>query len=303
MGRTAVFVDAGYLFARGSHAVAGETQPRHRLLLDEKAAVAALMAFAEARSGASTLLRVYWYDATSTQGPNADHIRLAETDNVKLRLGTLNNFGQQKGVDSLVIADLIELARNGAIDTAVLVSGDDDLRVGVQVAQTFGIRVHLLGITSHDGEAQSKLLLREADTSSRWGKEDVANFLSLRDADVAPGAIGSGSALPARPEVAAANIAQEPDTEDARAIEPILRETARRIVAALQHVDLADIRTVYEATHKVPYQFDKRLLASARTALGRDLEVSETRTLRRVFVEDLVARLDETEPGPPPSGN
>ena len=70
MGRTAVFVDAGYLFARGSDALAGQTQPRQRLLLDEKEAVANIIAFSEARSG-STLLRVYWYDASSSQGPNA----------------------------------------------------------------------------------------------------------------------------------------------------------------------------------------------------------------------------------------
>ena len=68
--------------------------------------------------------------------------------------------GQQKGVDSLIIMDLIELARNHAISEAVLLSGDEDLRVGVQLAQSFGVRVHLLGVEPTRGN-QSYLLLQE----------------------------------------------------------------------------------------------------------------------------------------------
>ena len=288
MGRTAVFVDAGYLFARGSDALAGQTLPRQRLLLDEKQAVVNIIAFAETRSGAA-LLRVYWYDASASQGPNAEHIRLAETDDVKLRLGTLNTFGQQKGVDSLMIADLIELARNGAIESAVLISGDDDLRVGVQVAQTFGIRVHLLGITGSDGEAQSKLLVREADTCSRWTKADVAKFLSLREppAVVTTDPATATGAQPQESPTSAMGSADAPSIE----VIATLRDTCRRFLDALQRTDLVDINTVYDATHKVPYQYDKRLLASARTDLGRDLAVAESRALRHAFVEELATRL------------
>jgi uncharacterized LabA/DUF88 family protein len=53
---------------------------------------------------------------------------------VKIRLGYINGAGQQKGVDSLIVTDLIELARNQAISDAYLVSGDGDLRVAVQIA-------------------------------------------------------------------------------------------------------------------------------------------------------------------------
>ena len=65
---------------------------------------------------------------------------------MKLRLGQLNSEGQQKGVDSLIVTDLIELARNKAISDAVVLTGDEDIRVGVQIAQSLGVRVHLLGI-------------------------------------------------------------------------------------------------------------------------------------------------------------
>src|SRR5580704_9640346 len=58
---------------------------------------------------------------------------------------------------------MIALARNRAISDAVLVSGDEDLRVGVQQAQEFGVRVHLVGIKPSRG-SQSLFLLQEADT-------------------------------------------------------------------------------------------------------------------------------------------
>ena len=60
---------------------------------------------------------------------------------------------------------MIALARNRAISDAVLVSGDEDLRVGVQQAQEFGVRVHLVGIKPGRG-SQSLFLLQEADTAS-----------------------------------------------------------------------------------------------------------------------------------------
>ena len=63
----------------------------------------------------------------------------------------MNSVGEQKGVDSLIVTDMINLARNRAISDAVFVSGDEDLRVGVQQAQEFGVRVHLVGIKPSRG--------------------------------------------------------------------------------------------------------------------------------------------------------
>jgi uncharacterized LabA/DUF88 family protein len=49
----------------------------------------------------------------------------------KVRLGFVNRAGEQKGVDSLIVTDMISPARNRAMADAVLRSGDEDLRVGV----------------------------------------------------------------------------------------------------------------------------------------------------------------------------
>lgn len=89
------------------------------------------------------------------------------------------SVGQQKGVNSLIVTDLIELARQKAICDAVLISGDEDVRVGVQMARNYGVRVHLLGIEPSRAN-QSQQFLHEADTTTEWPTETVGRFLALR---------------------------------------------------------------------------------------------------------------------------
>lgn len=138
MDRVAAFVDAGYLFAQGSKLLTGTKQSREFLSLDIPDTVAAI------RSGAceiakADLLRIYWYDGLRLGRPSREQTGLADHRDVKIRLGQINTIGQQKGVDALIVTDLIDLARNHAIADAVLVSGDEDVRIGVQLAQQFGV--------------------------------------------------------------------------------------------------------------------------------------------------------------------
>lgn len=180
MDCVAVFVDAGYLFAQGSTALTGRKQPRANLVLDAPQALLALRAVAGACAPTCRLLRVYWYDgAIGGMRPTADQALLAHLDDVKLRLGFINSSGQQKGVDSLIVTDLIELGRLKSICDAVLLAGDEDVRIGVQIAQSYGVRVHLLGITPSRG-SQSPQLLQEADTTREWDRDAVRSFLSVR---------------------------------------------------------------------------------------------------------------------------
>src|SRR6266852_3878031 len=199
MDRVAVFVDAGYLFAQGSVALAGQKLPRGRLLLNHEKAIDALANFATRVSGVD-LLRVYWYDGTST-GPSSQHLTLAHLGRVKVRLGFVNSFGEQKGVDSLIVTDMIALARNHAMTEAVLLSGDEDLRVGVQQAQEFGVRVHLLGIRPSRG-SQSLFLLQEADSTHEWNPDDLAPFLSCKPEIAVVPEVAPAVAAPAPPEPA-----------------------------------------------------------------------------------------------------
>ena len=180
--RTAAFVDAGYLYSAGSKLLSGNALPRSSVQLDLNAILEALWHAVEACSPSSSLLRVYWYDGMPRTGPTAEQQAVADANDVKLRLGAIAYTGRQKGVDSLIVTDLIELARNHAISDAILLSGDEDVRIGVQIAQTYGVRVHLLGIQplgDNQGN-QSRLLRQEADTSTEWRRSDIEACLAVR---------------------------------------------------------------------------------------------------------------------------
>src|SRR3990167_3270720 len=125
MDRSAVFVDAGYLFAQGGLLIAGKPLKRGEARLDEPAVISFLNALAQRTTGLP-LLRIYWYDGTGA-GPTPVHLSLGSRDNVKVRLGIVNSSGEQKGVDALIITDMITLSRNRAMVDALLVTGDEDL--------------------------------------------------------------------------------------------------------------------------------------------------------------------------------
>jgi uncharacterized LabA/DUF88 family protein len=175
MDRAAVFVDAGYLFAEGSRLIADRKLRRAALRLDHDKVVG-LLADLTAELTGLPLLRIYWYDG-ATSGPSATHTALAYQPNLKLRLGLVNEQGQQ-GVDALLVEDLANLARNRALAAALVLTGDDDVRPGVEQAQALGVRVHLLGIPPAR-ENQAAALVQAADTIRELSESEVKGCLSL----------------------------------------------------------------------------------------------------------------------------
>ena len=266
MDRVAVFVDAGYVFAQGSALLAGRKLPRAEINLNHEAVIAAFGTFAEKQSKVP-LLRVYWYDGTSA-GPTAQHLAIAHMRDVKVRLGFVNSVGEQKGVDSLIITDMIALARNRAISDAVLISGDEDLRVGVQQAQEFGVRIHLIGIKPSRG-SQSLFLLQEADTTHEWGTEEISQFLTCTQTP---------------PESEPVAQAADSKLSLSEATEPWLA-VSTRVAAKLQP---AEIKALVEASDRggqIPREIDGQLLAGARSHIGRDLNPAEKKEIRKRFME------------------
>jgi len=279
--RIAVFVDAGYLFAQGSVELHGEKLTRGELRLDHEAVVAKLQAFAEQVSGLP-LLRIYWYDGTS-QGPTSQHITLAGQTNVKIRLGFVNSVGQQKGVDSLIVTDIITLARNRAMAECVLLSGDEDLRVGVQQAQEYGIRVHLLGIKPARGN-QSVFLLQEADATYQWEACDIGTFLTCSPHE--------------RPD-AHSDAPSTPTPETLSEGTDLLASVARQIAATVPATDIAALVETIRATNMRRREIDAQLLATSRRELGHDLNPAQKLHVRNTFLNSLEARLSES-PDPTP---
>ena len=277
MSRVGVFVDAGYLFAQGSLALTGAKQERRHADLKQNRFLDLLRSVAHQQSGSRELLRIYWYDGVPRTGPTAQQQNMAGADNVKLRLGLINEYGQQKGVDSLIVTDLVELSRNRAISHALLLAGDEDVRIGVQIAQSLGVRVHLLGIEPSRG-SQAKTLLSEVDTKTEWSAETVGEFLAF-----------AGSR--------ASSAAAEPAAEDRRLPQPDPESIFRRVTAELIEEctddEIADCREALRRSDRVPQPYDGRLLATSRTHMGRDLGGAERSQLRDIFraaLEEKVAR-------------
>jgi uncharacterized LabA/DUF88 family protein len=261
MDRIAVFVDAGYLFAQGSVALVGRKLRRGELNLNSARLLDALVLLATQTSGLP-LLRMYWYDGSSS-GPTREHTLLANLPNVKLRLGFVNSQGEQKGVDSLIVTDMINLARNRAMSDALLVSGDEDLRVGVQQAQEFGVRVHLLGISPSRG-SQSQSLLQEADTTNEWGPSQVAEFLEVCE--------GLGDQPLMSPQVLTSDV------------EAVLREVASQVAESVASDHLFELIDEIQANRSTPSEFDKKLLALSRDRLGFSIDSQQKRLVRSYFL-------------------
>jgi hypothetical protein len=217
--------------------------------------------------------------------------QLAHLDNVKVRLGFINSAGQQKGVDSLIVTDLIELARLGAIGDAVLLSGDEDVRVGVQIAQNYGVRVHLLGITPSRG-SQSKALLQEADTTSEWDGAVVAKFLSVRSVPAPTPAAAPTVVTALRPGV---RMPPPPAASAAPSTAAQVESVAQQFASTLTDGDIKSLIAHWTTQKGVPPEFDGRLLAKTRAEIGRDLDIDEKRFARMKFSDAVRAKA-----APPP---
>ena len=274
MDRVAVFVDAGYLYAQGSALLFGSRRPRPELDLDIDKALDCLEGLARSASGLP-LLRIYWYDGTSS-GPTPEHRELAHRRRVKVRLGFVNTAGQQKGVDSLLVTDMIDLARNRAMCDAVILSGDEDMRVGVQQAQQFGVRVHLLGIEPCRG-SQSLFLMQEADETYEWDASVVQTFLGPR----AP--------VPAFETTALVQASDWIDAVVGSAVSEIGTEELARLVRG------------FDMSPAIPNDYDRQLLFAAKAhCSGGDLPDSDKFRLRAHFRD--ACRKAVRGDGSPPQG-
>lgn len=250
MSRYAIFVDAGYFLTEGCKSLTGQEGARHNLQLKEQKAVQTLKVIARDHLPNQELLRIYWYDGALGHHLSKEHFAIASLDDVKLRLGIINKFNEQKGVDSLIVTDLVELARLKSISDVFLLSGDEDVRIGVQIAQNYGVRVHLLGIKS-DKQSRSEQLIREADTVSLFlTKDQVQKFLRYT-----PGKKNQ-----------------------------IITDSVRSFVDNLTSQEKKKVREHWNAEQRgIPEALDRRLLAHCRDSLERFLEPNEIRYMRACF--------------------
>lgn len=291
MDRFSIFVDAGYFFAAGAFAITAAKTPRRNInLVSAEAVIQGLCEQATKQSSIPNLLRVYWYDAITGPRLSMEQSTLAHLAGVKLRLGSLNNAGQQKGVDSLIVTDMIELARNRAISDAILVAGDEDLRIAVQVAQTFGVRVHVLAVG--DATSNVSLALRmEADSLAvldvSWLKKHMAVAESgglPAPAKLPTASAGGSRAAPAVPLGGGGRVSPAASTIG-KSLEDAARDVSNELLGAASHEALDGLADHLKTDTTIPPEFDRKLIAITAKQLGRELDSGEKRKIRGVFVK------------------
>lgn len=255
MDRHAIFVDAGYLLAGGADLICELS--RAETTCNYEAAIHALIG--EIKDHASTpLLRMYWYDGAPNLVPMKDHDTIAKLSNVKVRLGRLVSGGQ-KGVDSRIVRDLIILAQHRAIETAYLLSGDEDLREGVSEAQDAGVRVVLLGLPKSRRGKQSYALIAEADEHWVLPKEFWAPFFT--------------------PVVKASGTASTPEAVPLPPVSPVPLDEAALVEAAMAFAESlcaeanADGHGALRSSHPyLPHQVDIELMRSVSQTTGQSVK-------------------------------
>ncbi len=278
MDRYALFVDAGYFFAAGSQAAFGERLPRKEVALKspETMIKSLRQAASEATDGLPPL-RTYWYDAMPGPRLSQEQSHLAMMAGIKLRLGALNSLGEQKGVDSLIVTDIIDLAKNRAIADAVVVSGDEDLRISVQVAQSFGVRVHILAAGDASRNVSAALRM-EADSVLSLSGDWFASHLEIQGPRPAPAFNGAAHWSHAAPHQEAAM----PEAD----LETIAHTVIHETLDGLEPHEIEHLGQQFAYQSTVPPEYDRRLIAKVAARLsGRRLSSAEMRHIRNLFIQ------------------
>ena len=165
---TAIFIDGGYL---------------------DKCANQGLdyVALSRTLAGNERLLQTYYYngypyDPTRIKNPLPQHQEVYDKKTKFFRgLETLAKFTcrygytvyrdgifMQKGVDSLLVVDMLTLAARKTVDSIKLLAGDRDLISGVKAARDFGVVVDLF---TFDSKTYAHSLRDECDSHTELNKD------------------------------------------------------------------------------------------------------------------------------------
>ena len=193
-----------------------------------------------------------------------------------------------------MVTDLIDLARNQSICDATVVAGDSDMRIAVQIAQSFGVRVHLVGMEP-SRVSQSLSLRQEADTVHEISRAEVSQFLATLPSPVLAQQ-PSGDA-PLSEKIVLTSVSVSPARLDAGTtaiketmLEQVLQDAIERTLFSVDSESLLRLNSVLATSKQVPSEYDRRLLGTCRSLLGRDLTGDERREMRSVFILSVLAR-------------
>jgi hypothetical protein len=180
----------------------------------------------------------------------------------------------KRGVDSLIVTEIIDLTRNRAISDAVVVTGDEDLRIAFQVAQAFGVRVHVLAAGDPTKNVSPSLQMESDSVSALDGVWFTSHFELI--------AHTATSSPPGAPVISPSKAPQAPH---AITIEAALTAVIGEMLSIIKPDQLVQLVT-HVTTHKtVPPEYDRPLIAKVSTALsGQRLTSDEMRRIRGQFI-------------------
>ena len=322
MDRCALFIDAGYLLAEGGGLCLG-TKQRAFFTCRIPELLKALEESAKTHCGLSQLLRTYWYDGAFDGVPSSPQREIARLSNVKIRIGRLGSTGKQKGVDALLVRDLIILAHERAMAYAYVLSGDEDIREGVRAAQDVGIRVILWGIPPstplwQPRPNQADTLIQEADEHivllpSFWApyflKRAVAPMpgapaeAAIREETGQGGEMGATSSAndvlelepvqSPQPPVSPPTLRGPPLESFEEKVRDLGRQIAQERAEKMSQEELQELG----ARSLVPFEIDRSLVSRAGREIfgGGYIPEAARRVLRRSFldtIKDLAKNLE-----------
>jgi uncharacterized LabA/DUF88 family protein len=281
MNRYVVMVDAGYLLRQAIEIVSNKASTsRADLDISDPAGLIQVLLDKSSTTLNLTgkeLLRVYWYDGVMANGFTLQQRSLVNVDDVQFRAGTINGRGQQKGVDSLIVTDLIELTSHHAICDAVLVTGDSDLAVGIEVAQKRGVRIAVLGVEDLEAGVahhQSFEITSRADRVGMLGQAQLSPVLQYAPVQQVP-AQQSVAAVASQTQAASSQAAAAPMAR-------LRIEAAVKVFIEQQAAPLVDV--VDHTTKRIDATIDRSLLHHVSSELG-DVRLTEAEKVyaRQVF--------------------
>lgn len=214
----------------------------------------------------SLLLRTYWYsDRDDSQTLDDQTQRLVPNYDVDGGAAVVAAMG----------ADLLALAQRGACETVVIASDDDRLVSAIEEAKLYGLRVCVLG-----DEAMSDLsALAEEDASSARLLRQADRRLLIHTAGLAQGGGAHKEASDAWPRV---------------------QEMVNSWWSERDPDEASQLQQLLQGSHGLPQDLDRLMLARARAALGRTLDISEKRQLRSLVRDAVLKDAETASDGFPP---
>jgi len=141
--KIAIFIDGGYI---------AKVLTKHSIYID-------FSLLSKELAQGKEILRTYYYNCLPYQSnpPTADEkIRFSKAQKFYYalerfpryevkegRLAKRGNEFEQKGIDTLLSIDLVNLAASGKISDAVLLAGDSDFIPAIKVAKGYGVNIFL----------------------------------------------------------------------------------------------------------------------------------------------------------------